>query len=390
MTLPGDIQLPRQQGVEQTLGAGLGQALGGSLQNLLGQYQQQQKIMGLAPILERYGLDENQIKQLSKSGISPDKITGILELLNEQQQLAQFYQSQGENIEKIGQPFQQNQNLNQADSLQEFQSATEIKPAPYTEEVIEENIEQSPSPVKPILASKQIFRPTRAKDIPDYQRNVMRAKEGAFNQNKDAVNEIKTSGNVAKENLQLVERGLDIVKRKGVGGLKGAIQEKLGNIVPFIRTPDVREYQRIQKNLTVGSFRKNFGARPAASEFFYITDVFGRAGDRREAIERSLLQEKWQLEIAAAKQEALQNILKQTQGEIPLNLDEMISAKVKPLYDKFLKDSGYYDWKKETLKKYNNKLRKNEVLMIYPNGAPAAVNKAEVSEAQNLGAFILQ
>jgi hypothetical protein len=401
MTLPASIQLPRQQGVEQALGTGLGAAAGGTLANLLGQYQQQKQIKALSPILEQYGLNEEQINQLSKSGISPDKITNVLQLLGEQQQLQQFYQ---QDDQTPNQPYDltgdetrlpadnrfSEQGLQQTNTMQDYQQNKQIKPEPYDETLQEENIEQSPRTSKPILASKQIFKPVKAKDIPDYQRNVMRAKEMAFNQNKEFLKELRESGNVAKENLPLVERGLNIVKRKGVGGLKGTLQEQIGKFLPFARSPDVREFQRIQKALTVGQFRKNFGARPAASEFFYITDIFGRPGDRKEALERSLLQEKWLLEIAKKKQEVTQNILNQTNGEVPLNLDELVSQKVQPLYDKFLKDSGYYDWKNQTLKKYKPQLRKNEVLMIYPDGTPSAVSKNEVREAQNQGAFLLQ
>lgn len=323
------------QQLASSLGGGISEGISKQLEKFNQAKQSERQLKGLAPLLKDI-IPQDSLAALSKSGLEPKTIVDISKLLQEQKHLDEYKKSLGaldgsssfeENIP--------NQEIFEGPTSQSSSTKAPVKPI-------------QPQ-IKPVLASSQLPPPTSARDIPAHSTARLQAKQLGYTQNKKLIESIDTDAKKAKELRPLIKRAAQITKKGGVGGISGTVQEKLGETIPFFKNPDVAEFQRIQKEMTVGNFRTDFGARPSQSEFFYITDVYGRPGDTKEAIMRKLSLEDWKAQIKEKREEAKNEIFRKY-GEYPLNLNELVEDKLKPTYDKFLEKTGYNKWEADQKK----------------------------------------
>lgn len=332
----------------QALGGGVSQGISAGITQMMEQKKSKQALSALAPIAIESGVPPDTWAKIVESGaLKPETALKGLRLLQEQKMLQQYSKSLGESS--------QSDQFGQEPELQEpketMASAERVPRVPETPETQE--VPGTPQyKTKPIYASRQIPPPVSASQIPQHAQARFQAQQLGYDRNKKLIETIDDEGKKSKELRPLIKRSYQLVKKGGVGGMSSYVESKLGESIPFFKSPSVAEFQRLQKEMTVGRFTKDFGARPSQSEFFFITDVYGTPGDSKEALLRKLVIEDYKAKISEKREEVKNQIIeKSPTGEVPINLNEMIEERLKPTYDTFLEATGYNKW----IKQQNNK-----------------------------------
>jgi hypothetical protein len=268
---------------------------------------------------------------------NPDQQLEALKLLQGQEQLKNYMQTlqnaggESEAQDQFAPPIQ-NEDLISG----EAPSAPETGEAPRPAQKV----------INPILPSRMVPPPTSAHDILAHSQAVNQARQSGFEQHKAYIEKAREEGEGAEKIRPILKNLYRRVKSGEVSGLSGYIQKEFGEKFPFLKGADVKDFQRGMKELTVNRMSKDFGGRPTGAEFFYIADVYGQPGDNKEALIRGLVLEDWVNQIKQKRNEAINDIFNKY-GEYPLNLNSMVEQRLRPTYDKFLKQTGYYDWLKK-------------------------------------------
>ena len=323
------------------LGQQLGTGVSQGLQSSLEQFHKQKEFDKRQTAFKKAKLPEEW-------AAFPDPIvTQLLKNQQNEQALSAYNQSLTNSIFPDTNIVQQSpQNLQEQD-----QQSLSLSPQGNIKETnkFEETVSPQKKETKPILASQQLPPPTNAAQIQQHAQSRIQAKQQGFQQNKKYIEETDSEAKKAREIRPLIKRAAQLAKKGEVGSLKGYAESKLGEKIKFFKSPSVGEFQRIQKEMTVQNFRNDFGARPAATEFFYIQDVYPDVADTKDAILRKLVLEDWKAEIKE-KRDEIKNDIYQKYGEYPLNLSAMVEERLQPVYDKYLEKTGYNKWEKEQQK----------------------------------------
>lgn len=202
---------------------------------------------------------------------------------------------------------------------------------------------ESEGKVDPLLASSQVERPYMYEEIPAHKKAVSEARKEGFNSTKEGREERRIAAKQAKHQKPFLAQARKLAQSGKVSGAGPAMQSLLSKIFPNLKGADVKELERAAKEITVSRFRQDFGGKPSASEFFYLTNVYFRPGDPKESILRNIEMQEYLNDLAIKEKQVEDQILRQY-GEYPLNLDELIEDRMEPYKDELLTKIGYYDW----------------------------------------------
>ena len=371
--------MPQGESAYGHIAKGLGAGLGGGIQQGIGQYLQQKEqrrqAEGFRPIFQQLNVPKAGVDQLLSAGLSAENLIKIASNIQENNALQAYNRQFGSSQER--QPTEESSIQKGGPLQQESLTDSQLQQRPPQQQP--QAIVPSKEKISPVLATKQIPNPVSASQIPAHAGARQQALSRADTITKTGRERRASRADEAQFLDPIVKRAIQLADKGSVSGVAGYLQAASGERFPFTKGPDVKEFQRIMKELTVG--RLTDFVRPTGSEFFYLTDVYSRAGDPKESMKRNL---NFQLEVNKINRKAkqIENEILQKYGEYPINIDDMIAEKMDPYYKNMLKNLGYNSWENKNSKKANE-LNSGEIeLKVYDNKGKhiGYVNSNQTSE----------
>ena len=196
---------------------------------------------------------------------------------------------------------------------------------------------------EPFLFSKNIAPPTSGEDTKRHSKDVMDAFKTGSKETEEFRKETSDSAKTAKFQQPLLSRARQLNEKGDVHRSFEGLRDMWTRLDPSAKNADSKELFKIGKEINVARFRQDMGSKPAASEFFYIESAMFKGGEDKETIDRIINLQEGINELAIEKDRITKEILREY-GEWPLNLDEMVEARLEPAHEKFLDKIGYYKW----------------------------------------------
>lgn len=229
---------------------------------------------------------------------------------------------------------------------QQPNAAQEVGPTPVEQSPQEQETKEE---VDPILFSQQVPKPVTSAGIAKHSGELIGAKKYASSETKDYRQKVSDSAESAHKQAPLLKKAKLLGESGKVSGFGPAWQAKLGQYFPNLKGADIKEMERIMKEVTVDRFTTDFGGRPSASEFFYLSNIYAKPGDPAESIVRNIeMQEA--LNNAAIQKKKIMDEEFAKHKEWPLNIDTIVNKRMEAYQEKFLNDIGYYKWALENPK----------------------------------------